>query len=54
MTAPIVNGESGFVVRAKLNLIIEPVDTLVASGGGVECSEGPRTAEGGGGGGGRG
>ena len=34
MTAPIVNGESGFVVREKLNLIIEQVDTLVASGGG--------------------
>ena len=34
MIAPILNGESGFSVRAKINTIITQVDALEAGGGG--------------------
>ena len=39
MTAPINNGDSGFIVREKLNLIIEQVDTLVEGGGSMSGSQ---------------
>ena len=44
MTAPINNGDSGFIVREKLNLIIEQVDTLVEGGGGSMSGSQIKTA----------
>ena len=38
MIAPILNGESGFSVRAKINTIITQVDALEAGGGGGSMS----------------
>ncbi len=45
MTAPINNGDSGFVVREKLNLLIDQVDVLESDPARVNTIESTLTGE---------